>query len=308
MSVSGYGFDDDTMRSGADAGLGGSLLGHRRNTWSIEQDIDRVSKNIYVPRVLCRIYDHMALTPDVVVRMVLLENYCLYLTTEYILYIKRFGDEMAKIVLGNVLDVCNIVGVSTDEYIVINLDGTVIFSIVQANRSSSDARRKNSRSNDDMVIQNTVIHKLPYFDNDAYIARTAVLCDKDKEVMCVISPHTIYILTVDFQTLYSGNDSLLGIVSFPSPLTYSKIELPVLNDIRLESPPRDEVYNCSIWSTAQHHSLVCSGNGAWLDIWPMNKIDDVWELKRSNYDPIRVNTGISLIDHVTHASTDLLAH
>ncbi len=269
----------------------------------MEQDVDRVSKNMYVPRVLCRIYDNMALTPDVVVRVALLENYCLYLTTEYILYIKRFGDEIAKIVLGDVQDVCNIVGLSTDEYIVINLDGTVIFSTVQTNKSSSGARKKNSISNDDVVIQNTVIYKLPYFDNQAYIPRTAVLCDKDKEVMCVISPHTIYILSIDFQTLYTGGDSLLGIVSFPSPLTYSKIELPVLNDIQLESPPRDEVYHCSIWSTADHHSLVCSGNGTWLDVWPMNKIDDVWELQRSHYDPIRLYTGFSLSHSLTHSLT-----
>jgi len=301
MSVSGYGNDDYTILSGSDAYLGGGTS--RRHGRTMEHGMDRVSKNMYVPRILCKIYDFATLTPDIVTRVVLLENHCLYLTTEYILYIKRLGDDISRIVLGEVQDVCNIDGATSNEYIVIKLDGTVIFSKVQSSRSSNGVRKKESIASDDMVVHNTIIYKLPYFDNQVYTTRTTALCDIDREIICVISLHTIYILSIDFRTLHSGGDSLLGIVSFPSPLTYSKIELPVLNDIHLESPPRDEVYNCGIWSSGNHHSLVCSGNGTWLDIWPMHKVDDVWELKRSQYDPIRVCTGLLLTRYITMIST-----
>ncbi len=297
MDLGSFGYEDDsnTLTSVA----GGGLQVQRRNTWSLDYDTDRISKNMYVPRILCRIYDNSALTPDVVTRVVLLESYCLYLTTEYILYIKRFDDDIARVVLGEVHDICNILGVASDEYVVIKLDGTVLFSSVQT--SSKGIRKKSA---DDMVVHNTVIYKLPYFDNRAYITRTTVLCDKDKEILCVITSHTIYILSIDFKALYSGSDSLLGIVSFPSPPSYSKIELPVLNDIHLESPPRDEVLNCSVWSAAEQDSFVCAGNGTWLDVWPISKIDDVWELKRTHYEPIRLFTGYSL----THSLTHLLTH
>jgi hypothetical protein len=235
-----------------------------------------MSRQLCIPKLLLSINDEK----NIISHVSILET-CVILLSDNILLLKPFIDsnnsnnnvENETIII----DDNHFIGSYAAFY---NNTIEMIYTISLSGSLYSFCRNNNK---DKFIINK--LFELPYhkYDKDK---KPIIYLDTLKALLVIICPNMIYFLTLDFNKLDQGNEAVLGVVSFP--FQQKNIYPDLKNN---EILPKDIIYYCNVWGSENKEMVVCSGNGTWLDIWPLKPVYEdgflAWELEYPNFEAIR---------------------
>ena len=254
------------------------------------------NRQLCIPKLLLSIHDEK----DSISHVSILEN-CVTLLSDNILLLKTFNDSNnSNNNIENetvIIDDNHFVGSFATSYNTLEM----IYAISLSGSLFSFTRND---KNENFIAYK--LFELQYFKHDKD-NKPIIYLDTSKSLLVIICTKMIYFLTLDFNKLEEGEESVLAVVSFPFQ---QRNIYPYLDDG--EIAPKDIIHHSNIWGTDNKEMVVCSGNGTWLDIWPLKPVLEdgylAWELENPNFEATRISSDhsswiTSLSKHIQSSKT-----